>query len=381
MHLFLSAGEPSGDLHGANLARELLARNPAIELVGFGGDRMAAAGVKLHFPLADLSVMGVKAVFKHLPTFFKLARQAEVYFRSRKPDAVVLIDYPGFNFALMNRAFRSRIPVYYYVPPQVWAWHTSRVKQMRRQLAGVLTALPFEDDWYRSHGCRTSYIGHPYFDELQHQRPDEEWMADRRAAGGRIVALLPGSRGQEVAANGRLMIDAAKVISSAVPTARFLVAAFKEQHARSIRELLVGSSLPVEVHVGRTPEIIRLAEASLAVSGSVGLELLGNLVPTVVVYKTSRAFAWLATRVSPLKYMSLVNLLADRPLFPEVGGGSWTPAQVAGPVIRWLTDPAARDATVSDLRELRSKVAVPGACGRAAEFLLADLARIASQRA
>jgi len=252
---------------------------------------------------------------------------------------------------------------------------------MRRQLAGVLTALPFEDDWYRLHGCRTSYIGHPYFDELQHQRPDEEWMADRRAAGGRIVALLPGSRGQEVAANGRLMIDAAKVISSAVPTARFLVAAFKEQHARSIRELLVGSSLPVEVHVGRTPEIIRLAEASLAVSGSVGLELLGNLVPTVVVYKTSRAFAWLATRVSPLKYMSLVNLLADRPLFPEVGGGSWTPAQVAGPVIRWLSDPAARDATVSDLRELRSKVAVPGACGRAAEFLLADLARIASQRA
>jgi lipid-A-disaccharide synthase len=379
MHLFISAGEPSGDLHGANLIRELQSRRPDLRVTGFGGDRMRGAGADLLYPLTDLAVMWFGKVVAHLPTFFKLARQTEVFFRSARPDAVVLIDYPGFNFALAKRAHRSRVPAYYFVPPQVWAWHTSRVEKMRRWVDAILTALPFEDEWYRSRGCRTHYIGHPYFDELAQRPLDHAWMTEQRGKGGPVVALLPGSRGQEVSANGPIIVDAAGRIGAAVPGARFLVAAFKEKHAREVRSLLAG--LPAEVHVGRTPEIIRLADAAVAVSGSVGLELMHGLVPTVVVYKVAPWFEWVARRVASRQHVSLVNLLAGHELYPEVAGGAYAPDRVADPVVRWLKDPAARQAVVAELVQLKAKVAVPGACGRAADFLVAELTSRTTHRA
>ncbi|MFO0850913.1 MAG: lipid-A-disaccharide synthase [Gemmataceae bacterium] len=380
MHLFISAGEPSGDLHGANLALALRDRHPGLTLSGFGGDRMTAAGVRLLYPLTDLAVMWFGRVIAHLPTFFKLGRQAEVFFRSKRPDAVVLIDYPGFHWALAKRAHRAGVPVYYFVPPQLWAWHGSRVKKVRRWVTAVLTALPFEDEWYRTRGVTTHYIGHPYFDELAAQTPDADWVAARKRAGTPVVALLPGSRTQEVTSNFPMMVAAAKQVRDAVPGVRFLVAAFKEHQAKLCREALAGAGLDAEVHVGRTPEIIEAADAAIAVSGSVGLELMYRLLPSVVVYKVSPWFEWVARRVASRQLVSLVNLLADRELFPEVAGGAFDPDRTAAPVVRWLTDPAAREAVVADLRELRQKVAVPGACDRAADFLLAELANPARSR-
>jgi lipid-A-disaccharide synthase len=380
MQLFVSAGEPSGDLHGANLARALLARNPDLSLVGFGGDRMTAAGVRLHYPLTDLAVMWFGRVIAHLPTFFKLGRRAEVYFRSKRPDAVVLIDYPGFHWALAKRAHRAGVPVYYFVPPQLWAWHGSRVKKVRRWVTAVLTALPFEEDWYRARGVNTHHVGHPYFDELAAQKPDADWIAEHRRPGGKVVALLPGSRTQEVTSNFGMMVAAARQVRDAVPGVRFLVAAFKEGQAKLCRELLAGRGLEAEVHVGRTPEIIEASDVAVAVSGSVGLELMYRLKPTVVVYKVSPAFEWIARRVASRQHVSLVNLLADKELYPEVAGGAFDPDGVAAPMIRWLTDPAAHAATVAELRELRGKVAVPGACDRAAEFLLGQLTNPSRRR-
>ena len=195
----------------------------------------------------------------------------------------------------------------------------------------------------------------------------------RARQGGPVVALLPGSRTQEVASNVPMMLAVAAQVRQAVPGVRFLVAAFREKHAEVIRQQLAGSGLPAEVHVGKTPEIIRAATVSMAVSGSVGLELLHDLVPTVVVYKTSKLFEAVAHRVADLQHISLVNLLAGRTLYPEVAGAAWVPERIAGPLVTWLTDPVARAAVVEDLRTLRSQVAVPGACDRAAEALLADL--------
>jgi lipid-A-disaccharide synthase len=332
---------------------------------------MAAAGVRLRYPLTDLAVMWFGKVVRHLPQFFKLARQSEVYFRRQRPDAVVLVDYPGFHFALAKRAHRAGVPVYWFVPPQLWAWHGSRVWKMKAWVRTVFTALPFEDEWYKSRGVNTRYVGHPYFDELATRLVDEAWVRARQ--GGPVVGLLPGSRTQEVAANLPMMLAAAAQVRQAVPAVRFLVAAFREKHAAVIRQEIAGSGLPAEVHVGRTPEVIRAADVAMAVSGSVGLELLHDLLPSVVVYKTSRLFETVARRVADRQQVSLVNLLAGRDLFPEVAGGAWAPDRVAGPLVRWLTDPVARRATADELRELRGRVAVPGACGRAAEALLADL--------
>jgi len=373
MHLFLSAGEPSGDLHAANLARHLLARFPDAKLVGLGGEKMAAAGVELRYPLTDLAVMWLGKALAHLPDFLRIARQSEQYFRTEKPDAVVVIDYPGFHFALAKRAHRAGIPVYYFVPPQLWAWAGWRVAKMRRWVTCVLTALPFEDAWYRDRGVVTHYIGHPYFDELRQERPDPAHVAGLRAAGTPVVALLPGSRTQEVLANVPLMLQAAERIRRAVPGVRFHVAAYRNKHATQVREMLAGSDLPVEVHVRRTPEILEAADAVLAVSGSVGLEMLYRLKPSVIVYRVSPGFMLVARRLVTSKYISLVNLLADREVFPEFPTTRDNPDELAAPIVRWLTSPEAHRDCVAELRTLREQIAVPGACERAAAFLAAEL--------
>ena len=235
MHLFVSAGEPSGDLHGANLVRALRARAPGVRVTGFGGDRMAAAGADLLYPLAGIAVMGVRRVVRNLRTFVRLGNQARDHFRTERPDAVVLIDCPGFHFPLAKRAKAAGLPVYFFVPPQLWAWAGWRVKKVRRYFDGVLTALPFEDEWFRARGVKTHYVGHPYFDELAAQTLAPAFLAAERARPGRVVGLLPGSRDQEVLGNFRGMLAAAARIHAARPDTRFLVAAFSESQAAMCR--------------------------------------------------------------------------------------------------------------------------------------------------
>lgn len=373
MRIFLSAGEPSGDLHAANLAAALAERLTGVELVGFGGERMAAAGVRLLYPLTDLAVMWFGRVILNLHKFLHLGAVAESYFRTRRPAAVVLVDYPGFHWHVAQRAHRYGVPVYYFVPPQLWGWAGYRVKRVRKHFRAVLTALPFEERWYRDRGVRTHYVGHPFFDEIAKQQLDPAFLGDQRAKPGEIVALLPGSRTQEVANNFPMMVAAAKRIAAARPGVRFLVASFKEKQAAMTREMLAGRGLTVEVHVGRTPEIIELATACIAVSGSVGLELLCRVKPTVVVYKVGRVLHAVGRRLATVKYMSLVNLLADEPIYPEYPVYTDESEAIAGHVLRWLADPAERGRVVDKLRALRATVAVPGAVGRAADFLVSEL--------
>jgi lipid-A-disaccharide synthase len=369
MHVFLSAGEPSGDLHGSNLIRAIRGRYPDARVAAFGGDRIRAAGADLLYSLTDLAVMWLGRALANLPTFFRVAKLAETYFRTERPDAVVLIDYPGFHWHIAKRAHRAGIPVYYFVPPQLWAWAGWRVRKMRKWVDCVLTALPFEDEWYRARGVRTHYVGHPYFDELDRQRLDADFLAGQRRHPGSVVALLPGSRNQEVTANFPLMLAAAKRVHAVRPDVRFLVASFNDRQAAAAREMLAGAHLPAEVHVGRTPEVIELAAASLAVSGSVGLELMYRLTPTVVVYKVSQVFYRLAQLIKTCRYISLVNLLAGAELFPEFASPRNDSEVMAGRILHWLNDPAERAARVSELKALKARVAIPGACDRAAAFV------------
>ena len=370
MHVFISAGEPSGDLHGANLIRALRARYPDIRITGFGGPKMRATGVVLIYDLASLAVMWFGAVFKHLATFFRLAKEAKHHFETERPDAVILIDCPGFNFPLAKRAHAAGIPVYFFVPPQLWAWAGWRVKKVRRWFDGVLTALPFEEEWYRTRGVNTRYVGHPYFDELVAQTPDAAFVAAERAKPGPVVALLPGSRNQEVERNFPYMLAAAKKIHAARPDARFLVASFNERQRDEAERLAAGGDLPITFHVGRTPEVIEAAEACISVSGSVSLELMYRLKPTVVLYKVGRVFGVVATGFFLMvKYVTLVNLLADEEVFPEYATMYDKSGQIAGDILTWLNDPAALARRVERLRQLKDEFARPGACERAAAFL------------
>ncbi len=379
MRIFVCAGEPSGDLHGANLVRELQRRHPAVECVGFGGERMEAAGCRLLYPLCRLAVMWFLRVVANAPTFLDLLSRADRYFRHHRPDAVVLIDYPGFNWWLARRAHFHRIPVFYFVPPQLWAWAGWRVRKMQRWIDHVLCTLPFEVDWYRQRGVEARFVGHPYFDELSEQRLDNAFLA---AQGGRpVVGLLPGSRTQEVGRNLPTLVRAATLVHQARPDTRFLVACFKEAHRRTVDAYLRGRGLPAETFVGRTPEVIQLARACVAVSGSVGLELLYRGKPSAVVYRVGRLDMAVARRLMTTPYISLVNLLAGRELYPEFLSDRCEAPAVAGQVLTWLNDPAAYVERCRELAELRERVAEPGACGRAAQFVLDTLATRGEPRA
>jgi lipid-A-disaccharide synthase len=369
MKLFLSAGEPSGDLHGANLIRSLLAQQPDAHITGLGGPLMQAAGAQLLYPLTDLAVMGLPQVIRNFPTFTRVGALTVRHIRTTKPDAVVMIDYPGFHFEVAKRIRDYGVPTYFFVPPQIWAWKQWRVRTVRKCFTAVLSALPFEDDWYRSRHVNTHYIGHPYFDELARQKLDPAFMAEQRARPGTRIAILPGSRNREIIANAEMQLASARKIHAARPDTRFLVAAFNARQADAVQAQLP-AGVPIEVHVGRTPEIIELAEACVAVSGSVSLELMFRAKPTVVVFRIGRYAMWLMRRLVKVKYMSLVNLLAGEAIYPEIPTTQDESDRIAEYVLGWLNDPASRSALVSRLESLRARVAVPGACDRAAEFLL-----------
>jgi lipid-A-disaccharide synthase len=373
MHIFISAGEPSGDLHGANLIRELRKLHPGLEVSGFGGDRMAGAGCRLLYPLAQLALFGLGRVIRNFHRFLGLLLQANGFFREQRPDAVVLIDCPGFNWWVARRARAHGIPVFYFVPPQLWAWAGWRVKKMKRLVNHVLCALPFEEPWYRERGVAAQYIGHPYFDELAEQQLNAAFVEEQQDRPGTIIGLLPGSRDQEITGNLEPLLNAAAYVHAARPDTRFLVACLHPAHRDRVREKLRASTLPIEAHAGRTPEIIHLAHSCISVSGSVGLELLYRRKPAVVVYYASRFMTFVADSLMTCRYFSLVNLLADKLLFPEFKGPRLDAPNIGGPLVTWLNDQVKYEQTCDELTELRDRVWKPGACCWAARYVLEAL--------
>lgn len=394
MRIFFSVGEPSGDLHGANLIRELRRRQPDCEFVGYGGPRMGAAGCELHEDLTKLAVMWFVRVLLNIHRFWNLVSRADRYFRHHKPDAVVLIDYPGFNWWIARRAKAHRIPVFYYGTPQLWAWAGWRVKKMRRFVDHVLCKLPFEEAWYRERGCHATYVGHPYFDQLGSERLDESFVKKLKTPGGPLVAILPGSRTQEVHGNFGYFLKAAREIHRHVPDARFAVAAFKPAQAEWIRDAIADRELPIEVHVGRTAELIHGADCAMAVSGSVSLELLYHATPSVILYHITRTAYFVQTFFRKVRYITLVNLLTTDDLFPKrvanydpndpIDAHVLMPEyltcedrsqQVAAHVIEWLVEPAKRAARVAELAALKERVGYGGASRKAADYICNELAR------
>jgi lipid-A-disaccharide synthase len=374
MRIFLCAGEPSGDVHGANLIRALQDRHPDLECVGFGGDKMAAAGCKLIYPLCQLAVMWLARVLAKAPTFLSLLSQADRFFRHQKPDAVILIDYPGFNWWVARRAHFHKIPVFYFVPPQLWGWAGWRVKKMRRFVDHVLCNLPFEENWYRERGVQAHYVGHPFFDELPRQRLDAAFLAEERARPGEIIGFLPGSRTQEIENNLSTMVRAAGIIHRERPETRFLAACFRPTHKEMIDAYLARhEGVPIETHVGRTPEIVELSRACMSVSGSVSLELLYRGKPSVMIYRIGRLDLVVGNFFKTCRYISLVNLLADKELFPEFLTDHCEAQAIAGHILGWLNQPETHAQVCRELADLRRQVARPGACGRAADFILQNL--------
>jgi len=393
MKIFFSVGEPSGDVHGANLIRELRRQCPQVECVGYGGPRMAAAGCQLHEDLTKLAVMWFLRVLLNLHRFWELYVRAKRYFSEARPDAVVLIDYPGFNWWMARAAKQHDIPVFYYGVPQLWAWAGWRIRKMRRLVDHVLCKLPFEADWYRSRGCNATYVGHPYFDQLSGEQLDRAFIEARSERPGPLVAILPGSRTQEVTQNLKWFLKAARTVREHVPEARFAIASFNAPQAALAQDLVRDCGLPIEVCVGRTPELIHLSRCCMACSGSVSLELLYHTKPSVILYSVGLVPYWVARNLFiTVRFITLVNLLAsEQPFlsagekydpqqaraedvpFPEYLTHQDRAAQIAAHIITWCRDQEQFQRRVCELAQLKDKYATAGASALAAQYMLARL--------
>ena len=378
MRLFFSVGDPSGDVHTAHVIEELKRRQPDWEFVGYGGPDMERAGCRLDYQLTELAVMGIWRILPNLGRFLRQGLRVRRLLRQHRPDAVILVDFPGFNWWVARFAKSAGIPVYYYLPPQIWAWATYRVSRMQRWVDRVLACMPFEPEWYAERGVKAEYVGHPIFDELAGKPLDDAFLEEQRQREGPIVAVLPGSRKQEVSANWPVQLATIEQLTRRVPSARFLVANYKETQKQFCEATLAqrADALPVECHVGRTSEIIELADVCLMVSGSVSLELLVRATPAAVIYRGNWAFAIFCRYVIESVYISLPNIFARRMLMPEfyvTGPLQSHVAQIVDQLAWWLTDDTELQRRTAQMTELRDRVAVRGAVNRAADAIIDGL--------
>ena len=362
-HVFLIAGEPSGDMHGAHLVEALCAADPDLRCSGLGGRRMEQAGMELHYDLAADAVMGFVEVLRKALPLRRLFLDTLARVRRERPDCVVLIDYPGFNLRFAKAVHAFGIPVVYYISPQVWAWKRKRLDTLARVVSRMLVILPFEEDLYRDKGVYCVYVGNPLLDEVASSRgshPDEE---DRL-----VVGLLPGSRPQEIERIAPVMAETGAALLESYPGLKFLTPCLNEERGAQIRSAMGG--LPVEILVGGMHEVLGRARCCLVASGTATLETALFEVPMCIVYRVNALSYWLARLLVRIRFIGLVNILLNREVVPELIQHDAVAAKIV-PVMRELIeDTETRRLMLLNLQEVKRRLGPPGASERAAAEIL-----------
>ena len=377
MRLFISAGEPSGDEHAAHLLREMKLRDSDLSCDGFGGPEMREQGCRLLYEMTQNAVMGVVDVIPLLAQFRRLVKKAEAHLTEHPPDAVVLVDFPGFNWWIARAAHRRGIPVYYYLPPQLWAWAPWRIRRVHKWVDHVICALPFEHGWYKRHGVNATWVGHPFFDEVAEQQLHGKTLSKLESLGQdrQVFALLPGSRSQEIERNWPTMLQVVARVQQTQPAIKWIVGCHREEHWRRCVELQNDSGLQLDIHyeTGRTSEVIEMSDACLMVSGSVSLELLARRTPGIVLYRTGRILNFVGRRALNTRFITLTNLIADDEIMPEFlssGDPSGDIDRMAELLVLWARNRKTLSARRQQMDELAAEVAITGATVRTAELLL-----------
>lgn len=361
--IFISAGEESGDLHGAGLARALRERWPGARLLGLGGPRMEAAGVELLAGLQELAVMGFVEVLKHLPFFLDLRRRVFAALEEAKVDLVVPIDYPGFNLRLARHARETGRPVLYYIAPQVWAWHKSRVRDLARDTDEVAVVLPFEEAFLRGAGVDARFVGHPLLDVPPPSLPASEWAVAHGLDPSRpVLGLFPGSRAQEVRRHLELFSETAARVARARPEVQPVIGV-----PRGIgREVYGDAPWPL---VPSADGLLQYATAALVKSGTTTLEAALAVTPFAVVYRMNSLSYALAKRLVKVPHIALANLIAERRVAPEFVQDAASPEALAATLLPLLDEGSAeRREMVEGLSGIRARLGGPGAARRVAEL-------------
>ena len=364
-HVFICAGDHSGDHHAARLAEQIRGLSPSTRLSGFGGPAMADAGVDLVECLTDHAVMGFSRVLRALPKFMGLLARAARWMEQSQPDVCVLVDFPGFNMNLAALAHARGIPVVYYICPQLWAWAPWRVRRFARRVDRALVIFPFEETYYTSHGISARFVGHPVADSVA----DSECAEVERDED--LVCLLPGSRRQEITANLPIMLEVAHRLRERQPRLRFHVPHLHAHRHGLLREVFQAGPLdPVPTLDTDYEETLRRARLALVTSGTATLDVALRGTPMVVLYKTSPTLARASRFLLNVPFIAQVNLIAGREVVPEfLTSGSPVDA-VLEKARDLILDGAPRDACRDGLLEVARRIGSPGAARRAAGEIL-----------
>jgi lipid-A-disaccharide synthase len=384
--LLISAGEASGDMHGAALLGALrqLALPAPIGCFGLGGDRLRAAGCETVVDAKDVAVLGLAEVAAHLPRIYGEFRRLLAEVDRRRPDAAVLIDFPEFNFRLARKLHRRGIPVVYYISPQLWAWRRGRVKLVERHVRKMLVIFPFEREFYRRHGVEVEFVGHPLVDQMADQTASVARVVERDS---RQIALLPGSRRQEIELNLPAMLDAARRLHARHSELRFSLPVASTISRDWLAELVgrlttVPAAIPRQSNSGTgrgapepatppTPsgafplelvadarQALASSQAAVVASGTATLEAALAGTPFVMVYRLT-ALTWLlGRRLVDVPFFCIVNLIAGREVVPELVQQDFTADNVAARIERVLADSPERRQMIEGLREVRAKLSV-----------------------
>jgi len=365
---YIIAGEASGDLHGSNLMKELKKKDPQAEFRFWGGDLMKEQGGEPVKHYRDLAFMGFAEVIMNLGTILSNIKFCKKDIQSWKPDAVILIDYPGFNLRIAEFVKSLGIKVYYYISPQIWAWKTGRVHTIKKFVDRMFVILPFEKDFYRKFDYDVDFVGHPLLDAMK-DLPDldlEQFKSENLLDERKIIALLPGSRKQEIKVKLPIMLSVQKDF----PEYQFVVAGAPSQDKNFYQEV-AGKDL--KIVSGKTYDLLRASEAALVTSGTATLEAALLNTPEVVCYKGSRISYEIGKRVvKHIEYISLVNLIMNREVVKELIQNELNSKNLKSELKKILTEPK-RSEILNDYKELREKLGGPGASERTAELIVEDL--------
>jgi lipid-A-disaccharide synthase len=371
--VMIIAGEASGDLHGANLIKALTKKAPGLEYYGIGGNRLKQAGVSILINCDQLSVVGITEVFTKLHKIYQAITTIKNLLRKRRPDLLILIDFPEFNLHLAKTAKRLNIPVLFYISPQIWAWRSGRVKKIKRRVDHMAVILPFEEAFYRKHNIPVTFVGHPLMDELAAKgsadncKPHPKQTLDRR-----IISLFPGSRSKEVSIHLPIMLKSAILLRQKLPYLRFMISCAPSIQTGQLEQIL--NDCPrmdyFEIVSEDAALLFQKSRLALAKSGTVTLEAAIYATPCIIIYKVSPLSYYLGRRLIRVKYIGLANLISEREIFPELIQTKAEPNLIAETAYHMLTATHGFENLKTELLGVRQKLGQPGASNRVADLAL-----------
>jgi lipid-A-disaccharide synthase len=367
--IMIIAGEASGDMHGANLVREMIKINPALNFYGIGGNKLREEGVELLANASDMAVVGLTEVISKLGSILKIMKMMKRSLDERRPDLVILIDYPDFNLPLAKAAKKRGIKVFYYISPQVWAWRKGRIGQIKRTVNKMAVILPFEVDTYGREGFAVNYVGHPLLDMVKLNYSKQESRKKFGLAENKItVGILPGSRLSEVEKLMPELLRASEILAQKMPDIQFILPLADTLEEKIITEIISGFTVKVHIISGHTYDVISCADLALVASGTATLEtaLLG--VPMIIVYKISLLSYIIGRLIVDVKNIGLVNIIAGKTIVPELIQSDASGKRIAEEALAILTNGKKKQEIIKELEAIRTKLGEPGAAIRAAQI-------------